>query len=143
MPISRFKQIFLFLIILSGCAKVQHLDQLLTLKAVSEEQDAMSKEVEAANKKFDELVALVQSGEIAQYKSQRSVRRRFGPPILINQEQKQNVVFEVWLYRYATQFFGSDKVYLHFDNDGKLHNWQFVPAKKEAQDEQIKQETPA
>ena len=126
---------------LAGCTKVQHLDQLLTLKALSDEQAAMSKEVEAANKNFNEMAAAVQSGAISQYKTQRSVRRKFGEPILIDQEQKEGDVVEVWLYRYATQFFGSDKVYLYFDTQGKLKEWKFLKA-KEAEDEQIRQETP-
>lgn len=132
----------LVFILLCGCAKVQHMDQLLTLKAVSDEQAAMSKEVEAVNKKFDELVSIVKSGEISQYKTQRSVRKKFGDPILIDQQDKDGSALQVWLYRYATKFFGSDKVYLYFDTEGNLKNWDYVQAKEEVQNEQIRQETP-
>ncbi len=134
-------QRFIFLLIaffLSGCAKLQHLDQLLTLKGLSDEQTQMGKEIERQDARFERLVAAVEEGSISKYKDQKSVARQFGPPIFTEKVQEDGRPFEIWVYRYAARFFGSPKVYLYWDQAGQLARWEY----QGGEDGKIEPETP-
>ena len=121
----------------TGCAKLQHLDQLLTLKAVSDEQAQMGKEIKRQDAKFERLVAAVKEGSISQYKDQKSVTAQFGPPIFTEKTEEGDRPLEVWVYRYAAQFFDSPKVYLYWDQSGNLIRWNY----QGGQDGKIEPET--
>jgi len=101
------------------------MDQLLTLKAVSDEQTRMGKEIQHQDVKFERLVAAVEEGSIAKYKSQKSVTGQFGPPIFTEKVEEDGQPLEVWVYRYAAQFFDSPKVYLYWDQSGQLVQWKY------------------
>ena len=109
----------------SGCAKLAHLDQLLTLKGLSDEQTQMGKEIERQDARFDNLVAAVQEGSISKYKDQKSVTGQFGSPIFTEKIEEDGRSLEVWAYRYAAQFFDSPKVYLYWDQAGQLVRWEY------------------
>ena len=118
------------LLFLTGCAKLQHLDQLLTLKAVSDEQARMDQTVERQNQKFQELIKAVQDGSVKNYPDQKSIAKKFGEPILKRETNKEGQTLEYWLYRYATKYFDSEKIYLYFDHEAKLISSEYVPAGK-------------
>ncbi|MBI5024528.1 MAG: hypothetical protein HZC18_05940 [Candidatus Omnitrophica bacterium] len=115
-------------LVLAGCAKLAHLDQLLTLKAVSDEQAQMGKEIERQDARFESLVTAVEEGSITKYKSQESVTGQFGPPIFTERLEENGRPLDVWVYRYAARFFDSPKVYLYWDQAGNLIRWEFTPA---------------
>ena len=119
---------FLISVFFSGCSTVSHLDQLLTLKAISDEQKAMDKEVDKQDKKFKSLIAEIQKGTIKEYANKKSVIRKFGEPISIENMEKDVQLQETWMYRYCAKFFDSDKAYLKFDQEGKLIDWQYEQA---------------
>lgn len=125
-------------VLLTGCAKLQHLDQLLTLKAVSDEQAQMGKEIERQDARFERLVAAVAEGSIAKYKSQKSVTGQFGSPIFTEKVEEDSQPLEVWVYRYAAKFFDSPKVYLYWNQSGELVRWEYQGGK----DGKIEPETP-
>ena len=112
-------------LVLAGCAKLAHLDQLLTLKGLSDEQAQMGKEIERQDAKFERLVAAVEEGSISQYKSPKSVSAQFGPPVYIEKDEEDGRPLEVWVYRYAARFFDSPKVYLYWDRSGQLVRWEY------------------
>ncbi len=105
----------------SGCAKMQHLDQLLTLKGLSDEQAQMGKEIERQDARFERLVAAVEEGSIGKYKDQKNVQDSFGDPIYVTQTDG----LDVWVYRYAVRFFDSPKVYLYWDRSGQMVQWKY------------------
>ena len=110
-------------VLLTGCAKLQHLDQLLTLKGLSDEQTQMGQEIERQDARFERLAAAVEEGSISEYKDQKSVAGQFGPPIFTEKVQEDGRPIEVWVYRYAARFFDSPKVYLYWDQSGQLARW--------------------
>lgn len=122
-----------------GCAKLQHLDQLLTLKGLSDEQTRMGKEIERQDARFERLVATVEEGSIAKYKSRKSVTGQFGPPIFTEKVEEDGRPIDVWVYRYAAKFFDSPKVYLYWDQSGQLVRWEYKGGKE---DGKIEPETP-
>lgn len=110
----------------AGCAKLEHLDQLLTLKDLSEEGERLDRYVQKQNKNFDLLVETIKSGGITQYSTRRKILAHFGEPVLKEKIQTESAQGEKWLYRYAKQFFNGEKVYLYFDTEGKLLSWERV-----------------
>ena len=119
--------VFIFsIMVMNGCKSISRVDELLLLKTLAEEQKRMGAEVSESDKKFEELLIAVESGDILDYKDQFEVKERFGSPIFIEMLEEEGRFFKRWLYRYSTQFFGSKKVYLYFDESGKFLKWDFV-----------------
>jgi len=106
--------------VLSGCAKISHLDQLLTLKGLADEQDQMGKQINEQNQKFEMMLSEMKAGTLDQYLNKKKIVGIFGDPIYVKTVKSDDRQMEVWLYRYAVKFFGSEKIYLYFDSDGKL-----------------------
>jgi len=127
----RKQRVFLFLFYSAfclGCAKLAHLQELLTLKALSLERDQQELDMEKQDKNFDNLLAAVENNSLEQGTHQRKFLGAFGEPILVSQvtgDDQQTL--EKWLYRYATRPFGSPKVYVYFDRKEKLVEWEYLP----------------
>ena len=109
-----------------GCAKLEHLDQLLTLKDFSKEQDRLDRYVKAQTEKFKFLLQVVKDHKLSQYKNKRSVLKAFGDPVLSQEIKKNDEMLTEFLYRYPKQYLDSDKVYLYFDKKGKFIDWKYV-----------------
>ena len=117
---KRMTILFLAILVFSGCAKVQHLDQLLTLKGLADEQAEMGQLIEEQDQKFELMLEEVKAGTLDQYLNKRKILRAFGDPIFVKHVKGDNQELESWLYRYSTEFFDSEKVYLYFDSDDNL-----------------------
>ena len=112
---------------LSGCSALGHMDQLLTLKSFSDDQAAMDKDVARQNKRFEALTkASSQDSFLKQYPTKARIQKTFGDPIFVRPETKDGRDVELWLYRRATEYFNSDKIYLYFDPAGTLISREFV-----------------
>ena len=111
---------------LSGCAKLTHLQQLLTLKSYSANQDAQEEYVKAHDKRFLDLVQALESGQVSQYWNKKQLIRRFGDPIHKKSVARDDVMHERWLYRRALEYFNGEKVYFYFDPDDNLVDWEHV-----------------
>ncbi len=132
------RKLFLFLGVLlafTGCAKLAHLDQLLTLKAVGDNKALQKQYVDKQNQNFEKLLKVIEQDKLQEYSTQESVRRAFGDPIFVKEIQKDGRQQTKWLYRYPVRPFGSEKVYLYFDADGRLIHSEYIekpPAKDSA-----------
>jgi len=124
--LKKISVLFLTLLVLSGCAKVQHLDQLLTLKGLADEQDRMGQYVEEQNQKFELMIDEIEAGTLDQYLNKGKILRAFGDPIHVKHVNKNDQELESWLYRYSTQFFDSEKIYLYFDPDDNLVGSEYI-----------------
>ena len=122
---NRLCIILLSAMVFSGCAKVQHLDQLLTLKGLADEQAKLGRYVEAQDQKFELMIEEVKAGTLDQYLNKRKILKVFGDPIYIKHVSKNDQELESWLYRYSTEFFDSEKIYLYFDSDDNLVESQY------------------
>jgi hypothetical protein len=120
--------------LLSGCAKLRHMDQLLTLKGLADEQAQLKKYTEGQDKKFESLLAEMEAGTLDRYATKKKILRAFGDPVYSRAVLKDGRALESVLYRRPTNFFGAEKIYLYFDADGALVQSEHV----EGTDEQIK-----
>ena len=124
-------------VLAGGCAKVSHLDQLLMLKGLSDEQAAVNQYVQTQDRNFDLMLKAVRDGTLEQYSTARKMRQAFGEPVFARKVTQEDQEMESWLYRYATQYFGAEKVYLYFDLKGNLVKSEYV----EENDGKIREET--
>ena len=118
--------------ILTGCAKIAHMQELLTLKRYSQNKDIQAEYVKQQDEKFEKLLAEVDNGRIENYGNQKAIKRSFGDPVFIKDTVKDDQDMEMWLYRYAVRYFDSPKVYLYFNEQGELQDWEkYIPQPKE------------
>ena len=117
--------LFFILFFLTGCAKLEHLPELLTLKDLSNDRDQQDLYVRNHDESFERLVNAVKDKSFDQYKNKKSFLEAFGKPLVTEQVSLDGESLEKWLYRYTTRSFGSPKVYLYFDRSGKLKRWQY------------------
>ncbi len=125
---------FLFLVLcagLAGCAKLAHLDELLTLKDLSENRDAQDVFVEKQNNNFKKLLAAVNDRSVSSYQNKKDFLKAFGKPILVKQGSQNDQVIEKWLYRYMDKPFGSPKVYAYFDQQDQCLRLEYYPRTEE------------
>ena len=112
----------------AGCAKLAHLQELLTLQGFSQDRDGQDLYTERQNENFEKLLAVAKNNSLGQFSSRRSILRAFGKPILKSRVLRDDgQTQERWLYRYPARPFGSPKVYVYFDKKGKLIEWQYLP----------------
>ncbi|MBF0486367.1 MAG: hypothetical protein HQL16_07640 [Candidatus Omnitrophica bacterium] len=121
--------ILIFLLAVSSCAKLEHLDEALMLKDYASSQDATLASVKEKDRKFEELLATAQKGPetLKRYSEKKSFLERFGEPILKTPVERDDRTLESWLYRYQVKYFGP-KVYVFFDDKGRFVDCEYVPA---------------
>lgn len=124
----RIMTLFILTCALGGCAKVSHMDQLLTLKGVADEQTRIKKFVDEQDRRFDKMVEEAKAGTLDQYINKREFMRTFGKPVFVTMVKEEDRELEAWLYRHATEYFHADKIYLYFDADGNLVRSEYQEA---------------
>ena len=121
----RILRLFCFVFLLAGCSKLEHLQELLTLKDLSDEREQQDLYVQKHDEDFERLVKAAKDNAIEQYKTKKNFLKTFGKPLVTEQVSLDGESLEKWLYLYTTRSFGSPKVYLYFDQFGKLKHWRY------------------
>jgi len=119
--------VLLIPMIVGGCSKLKHMNELLTLKALSEQTEEMDKYVEEQGQDFEKLIEKVNNNELLVGVSSKKIQKKYGDPIMVTTESESGQYLERWIYRYAVKYFDSDKVYLYFDQEGKLVKSVYEP----------------
>jgi len=118
------KWIFLVFCILSvGCSYLQYTEPLLALKAVGASQAQIAKSVDLQERYFSKLIADTENGLLQVGINKSQIINTYGEPVLIKESLFKTAV-EVLLYRYPTNFFKSDRIYLYFDGSARLVYWK-------------------
>ncbi|MDD4183235.1 MAG: hypothetical protein PHT53_05380 [Candidatus Omnitrophica bacterium] len=119
----------LIFVLLCGCAKLAHLDELLTLKSVSDNQRQIQIYLDKQEKGFNKLKEDIKNNRLKQGQFKRSIIDRYSEPVLTEEPAPENVgVKEILLYRHPTNYFKSERIYLYFDESGRLLSWELKPA---------------
>lgn len=129
MILRRFQVLLLSLCVclLAGCESVAKVDELLRLRAYSNEKDRLALFVQKQNAGFERLLSAAKSNSLSKYPTRKSIWSNFGPPVFNTLVVLDGETYEVWVYRYSTKFFGSDKVYLYFDRQSSLRAYDYTP----------------
>ena len=119
----------LFVFLSAGCMQLKmlpHLDQAMTLQALSKDGDAQHKFVVETDRNFDAFQEAMRSGAIKKYKTSTQITKAFGLPITAKVVEKDGKLLHRWLYRYALQKTGPQKIYIYFNADGQLMDWEYI-----------------
>lgn len=114
-------------VMLGGCTQIQmlpYLDQVLRLQELGREKDNQHKYVEGVDARFDKLQAQVKSGEVKKYKAEKDVVKAFGPPVLSGSVEQEGRTLKKSLYRYAIFSKGPHKVYVYYDERGRVERFE-------------------
>ncbi|MFA5271700.1 MAG: hypothetical protein WC412_05100 [Candidatus Omnitrophota bacterium] len=126
----RSLMIYSLLVLASGCATVEHLDELFTLKNVSDNQRDIDIYLKKQEKGFSRLLDDIKNNRLLRGKSKRLIIEDYSEPVLVKKVEAEDNIIEVLLYRKPTEYFSSDRVYLYINNKGKLAYWELKPADK-------------
>ena len=134
----RMSYLLLGVMFFSGCMSSGRVERLVTLKNLANEQKEVNAYINQQDENFRHLLEVIRENRLNEFPDAKSIEKHFGQPIFI----KKNVngeIQEEWLFRYAVNFFHSDKVYLYFDKEGRLINWKVL--KKGGDDGKIREKT--
>ena len=131
MTVGSMNRLFLLVIVIvsAGCFQLQmlpYMDQALVLQEFGAEKDRQQKYVTNANAAFDKLLAEAQSGTIKNYKTQDDIIKAFGPPVLSKDVMVNSQLFKRNMYCHAIVSKAKQKVYLFFDAQGNLTQWEIL-----------------
>lgn len=120
--------VFLILVFTCGCSTVSGLKRLQALSISRDEQEAQLKEEE---QKFKQLLEDFSSGKIERGISKDKIIETYGEPISASKINKDSSFLDELMYRLPTQFFGSEKVFLYFNNGDKLVDFRYEAQNKD------------
>ncbi len=120
--------LYCLILLTCGCAKLQILPQLLTLKAVGDNKTIQQDFVERQDSSFEKLKTAFEEDKLKSYPNKKKILDAFGQPITTKEDVYQGEKVNRWLYRYSVRFFKSDKIYLYFDSSDNLIGSQYIPA---------------
>jgi len=122
------KTIFLILIFMCGCVSAEEMRGLLTLKSLADNQAQQDKFVKTQEDRFQKLLKYIKNNKLKEGRSKRWVLAAFGEPYLTKEIEDDPIKVESIMYRHPDKFFGSEKVYLYFDEDNALVGWRYEEA---------------
>ncbi len=123
----RYISLFFFTVVfLAGC-NARHAAEIMRLQDAASNKKEQIRVVRSINKRFDALLAAVRDKTIDTYKTKEDFLEHFGEPIFIKRYTDPDGYAERWLYRYAEDFWRSDKIYIYFDAQGKAVQWEHQP----------------
>ena len=128
----RISWFYIFIIAISGCALITHREELATLKQVGRSQDEIAHFVKTQKEAFSRLKEDITSNAVACGASKETILKKYGEPVL-SRSSDAGPISEVFLYRHPTKYFSSDRIYLYFDNSGKLDHWEYKPTNSDSQ----------
>ena len=105
---------------LAGCSSIGHVDELWLLKQYGDETREMDEDVDAAEERFQGILADAQNGQLDQKLDRQTVRSRYGEPVYVQDPAEFHEAAEIWMYRRPVHFFESDQVLLYFNKEGYL-----------------------
>ena len=121
--------VYLVIVLLCGCAKVAHLNELLTLKRVADSQKQIEIYLAKQERGFNKLNEDIKNKVLVKGQLKRSIIAKYSEPVLTKVPEPENAgIKEILLYRHPTNYFKSDRIYLYFDNGNKLISWKVEPA---------------
>ena len=70
----------------------------------------------------------INNGRLRKGASKKYIIDAYFEPVLAKKSADDSGAKEILLYRNPTEYFQSDRIYLSFDNRGRLVSWELKPA---------------
>ncbi len=100
------------------------MESLMVLKSLEASQKEISAYVRRQDARFRKLLKHVKRNRLKAGLSKGKCLKAYGEPVL-EYDARDGSGQKVFLYRYATEYFGSPKVYLYFDQSKSLTRWEY------------------
>ncbi len=107
----------------SGCLFKEDIEGLLVLKQLGAEQKSIERSLKIEEHLFRKLAAHVKKDRLKPGISLESFIASYGEPIVSKDIPS---VGKRLLYRHPADYFNSDKIYVYFDQQGKLTQWEYI-----------------
>ncbi|MBU0878592.1 MAG: hypothetical protein KKD55_03150 [Candidatus Omnitrophica bacterium] len=117
--------IYFFIFGLFGCTFLRYSEQLSTLKELEVSQKEIELYVEEQERFLYVLLDDIKNKRLKLSTSKENILKTYGEPVISKEVTDDPLIKEAFLYRHPTQYFTSDKVYLYFDELGKLLSWKY------------------
>jgi len=117
----------LFIMLLCGCAKITHLNELLTLKGLADNQKQIETYLQKQERGFTKLNDDIKNDRLTKGELKRYIIAKYSEPVLTKEVDDGGGIKEILLYRHPTKYFKSDRIYLYFDAGHRLVSWQLKP----------------
>lgn len=117
---------FFTAVLLAGC-NARHVTEIMRLQDAASNKKEQVCSIRSINKRFDALLEAVRDKTIDTYRTKEDFLEHFGEPIFVKRYIDPDEHAERWLYRYAEDFWKSDKIYIYFDAQGKVVQWEYQP----------------
>lgn len=122
--------LFFVILLMCGCATITHMDELLALKRVSDNQIQIEIYLKKQEQGFSKLYEDIKNDTLKKGMLERAIIYKYSEPILVKKPEEQSDIKEILLYRHPTEYFSSDRIYLYIDKSGKLAYWEIKPAEQ-------------
>ncbi len=109
---------------LAGCLFLPQ--SIKTLKQVGESQEEIETYLRRQAKLFDKLLVDLKREALKPGIPKNTIIAIYGEPIL-TKEVTEPLFSQTLLYRHPTEYFQSDRIYLYFNQKGKLIRWEYKP----------------
>lgn len=121
----KFWVVYFFIFGLFGCTFLRYSEQLSTLKELEVSQKEIELYVEEQERFLYVLLDDIKNKRLKLSTSKENILKTYGEPVISKEVTDDPLIKEAFLYRHPTQYFTSDKVYLYFDELGKLLSWKY------------------
>ncbi|MGE0267976.1 MAG: hypothetical protein AB7S78_05935 [Candidatus Omnitrophota bacterium] len=111
-------------VVLTGCAKLGHMPQLITLKKLSDDQTVTDQYVDGQEERFKRMRQEMDAGSFGRYTDKNQILAEFGEPVFIKVPEQGSGNAEMWMYRRPVNYSDSDKVFIYFDGKGQLLSYK-------------------
>jgi len=108
---------------MNGCALVKYSDQIEVLKEIGRNQGEIQDYLNRQEELFELLLEDIENENLEEGVSKQYVLKKYGEPIYSKDIENT----EKFLYRHPVEYFSCEKVYLYFNDSGKLEHWEHVP----------------
>lgn len=121
----------LAMILLSGCVYFTHLDEVMFLKSLDNNQKEMQAELDREEELYTQLKTDIDNGRLHKLMKKRKIFHLYGEPILCKLAEGQVGIKETCIYRDpAAKGLFAQMILLNFDAQDRLSSWQIQDPEK-------------
>ena len=114
----------LAVIFLPGCVYMSHLDQVMFLKGLDNNQKEMQAELNKEEELYNNLKADIDNGRLKKSTQKRKIFKLYGKPSLCKPAEGQSGIKETCVYRNPAGGLLAQIILLNFDAQDRLSSWE-------------------
>ena len=123
---NKFFYLYLSLVVIfiSGCVYLTHLDQVMFLKGLDNNQKEMQAELNQQEELYNKLKADIDNGRLKKLTQKRKLFKLYGKPVLCKPVEGQGGIKGTCVYRNPAGGFLAQIILLNLDAQGRLSSWE-------------------